>query len=152
MLCDDGRTPDDRPAAVHSPACRPRVGHDRRRWYALGLLCLAFFVDTFGSTTVFPAGPAMERAPGLTQAGLQWSFTAATLPAGALLLVGGRLSDVFGRRRMFMLGLALLSLASLVCGWAPSALGAAGCSSGPGNGRGRAYARCLVTGDEYLSG
>lgn len=56
----------------------------------------------------------MERALGLTQAGLQWSFTAATLPAGALLLVGGRLSDVFGRRRMFMRGLVLLTLASLV--------------------------------------
>lgn len=92
-----------------------------RRWYALGLLCLAFFADTFGSTIVFPAGPAMERALGLSQAGLQWSFTAATLPGGALLLAGGRLSDVFGRRRMFMLGLVLLILASLACGWAPSA-------------------------------
>jgi EmrB/QacA subfamily drug resistance transporter len=85
------------------------------------LLCLAFFADTFGSTIVFPAGPAMERALGLSQAGLQWSFTAATLPGGALLLAGGRLSDVFGRRRMFMLGVALLALASLACGWAPSA-------------------------------
>jgi MFS family permease len=62
----------------------------------------------------------MERALGLTQTGLQWSFTAATLPGGALLLAGGRLSDLFGRRRMFMVGLALLTLASLVCGWAPS--------------------------------
>ncbi len=92
-----------------------------RRWYALGLLCLAFFADTLSSTIVFPAGPAMERALGLSQAGLQWSFTAATLPGGALLLAGGRLSDVFGRRRMFMLGLVLLILASLACGWAPSA-------------------------------
>jgi EmrB/QacA subfamily drug resistance transporter len=112
--------PDDRSTAIRSHASQPLLAPDPRRWYALGLLCLAFFIDTLGSTTVFPAGPAMERALGLTQAGLQWSFTAATLPGGALLLVGGRLSDVFGRRRMFMLGLALLTLASLVCGWAPS--------------------------------
>jgi MFS family permease len=108
------------PAVIRSDAARPVAAQDRRRWYALGLLCLAFFADTFGSTIVFPAGPAMERALGLSQAGLQWSFTAATLPGGALLLVGGRLSDVFGRRRMFMLRLVLLILASLVCGWAPS--------------------------------
>lgn len=107
-------------AVTRSGAAQPPVAApDPRRWYALGLLCLAFFVDTFGSTIVFPAGPAMERALGLSQAGLQWSFTAATLPGGALLLVGGRLSDVFGRQRMFMLGLVLLILASLVCGLAP---------------------------------
>ena len=94
---------------------------DPRRWYALCLLCLAFFVIVLGSTTVFTAGPSLGRALGLTQAGLQWSFTAATLPAGALLLVGGRFADLFGRRRMFMLGLALLALASLGCGLAPSA-------------------------------
>jgi MFS family permease len=92
----------------------------RRRWYALGLLCLAFCLDTLGSTIVFPAGPAMARALGLTQSGLQWTFTAATLPGGSLLLVGGRLGDVLGRRRMFMTGLTLLTGASLACGWAPS--------------------------------
>jgi MFS family permease len=113
--------PDGRPAAIGSGASQPLAAPGPRRWYALGLLCLAFFADTFGSTIVFPAGPAMERALGMSQAGLQWSFTAATLPGGALLLIGGRLSDMFGRRRMFMLGLVLLIVASLVCGWAPSA-------------------------------
>jgi MFS family permease len=107
-----------------------------RRWYALGLLCLAFFVDTLGSTSVFSAGPAMERALGLTQAGLQWSFTAATLPGGALLLAGGRLSDLFGRRRMFMVGLALLTLASLACGWAPSTAVLLAARAGQGAGAG----------------
>ena len=109
---------------------------DPRRWYALGLLCLAFALDTLGSTSVFSAGPAMERALGLTQAGLQWSFTAATLPGGAVLLVGGRLSDVFGRRRVFMAGLALLTLASLVCGWAPSTAVLIGARAGQGVGAG----------------
>jgi MFS family permease len=120
------------PAAIRSDAAQPLVAPDPRRWYALGLLCLAFFADTCGSTIVFPAGPAMERALGLSQAGLQWSFTAATLPGGALLLVGGRLSDVFGRRRMFMLGLVLLILSSLGCGWAPSAGVLLGARAGQG--------------------
>jgi EmrB/QacA subfamily drug resistance transporter len=89
--------------------------------YALALLCFAFFVDVMGSTSVFTASPALEHALGLTQTGLQWSLTAATLPAGALLLLGGRLADQFGRRRMFMTGLALLAASSLACGLAPNA-------------------------------
>ena len=107
-----------------------------RRWCALGLLCLAFSLDTLGSTSVFSAGPAMERALGLTQAGLQWSFTAATLPGAALLLAGGRLSDIFGRRRVFMAGLALLTMASLACGLAPSSAVLIGARAGQGIGAG----------------
>lgn len=99
---------------------RPGIG--RRELLALCLLCLAFFIAVLGSTSVFTAGPAIQADLGLTQAGLQWTFTAATLPAGALLLVGGRLADLFGRRRMFMTGLALLVVSSLACGLAPSAV------------------------------
>jgi MFS family permease len=84
------------------------------------LLCLAFFVDVMGSTSVFTAAPSLRRALGLTQVGLQWSIIAATLPGGALLLVGGRLADVWGRRRLFMAGVALLVVASAICGLAPS--------------------------------
>jgi MFS family permease len=87
----------------------------------LSLLCLAFFVDVLGSTSVFTASPELARGLGLTQAGLQWSFTAATLPAGALLLVGGRLADLFGRRLLFLVGLALFTGSSLACGLAGSA-------------------------------
>lgn len=80
-----------------------------------------FFIDVMGSTSVFAAGPAIERSIGLGQDGLQWTFTAATLPAGALLLVGGRLADVFGARRTFLFGLGLFALASLGCGLSDSA-------------------------------
>src|SRR5262245_45088286 len=68
-----------------------------------------------------PPPPELARGLGLTQAGLQWSFTAATLPAGALLPVGGRLADLFGRRRLFLIGLALFTASSLACGLAGSA-------------------------------
>ena len=92
-----------------------------RRRLALVLLCSAFFIDVMGSTSVFTASPSIGGALGLTPAELQWSFTAVTLPAGALLLPGGRLADMYGRRRMFMLGLLLLLAASLACGLAPGA-------------------------------
>lgn len=91
-----------------------------RRWAALALLCFAFFVDVMGSTSVFTASPEIERSLGLTQTGLQWSVTAATLPAGALLLVGGRVADLFGRKRMFVIGLVLFLVASVSCGLAHS--------------------------------
>ncbi len=92
----------------------------RRSLLALSLLCLAFFVTVLGSTSVFTAGPSIQTDLGMTAADLQWVFTAATLPAGALLLVGGRLADLYGRRRMFTLGLALLVVSSLACGLAES--------------------------------
>jgi MFS family permease len=85
------------------------------------VLSLAFFIDVMGSTSVFAAGPAIASSIGLGTTGLQWAFIAATLPAGALLLVGGRLADRYGRRRMFILGLAILMLASVACGHAGSA-------------------------------
>src|SRR5262245_63409773 len=100
-------------APAYSPA---------RRLVVLCLLCLAFFIDVLGSTSVFTASPELARGLGLTQAGLQWSFTAATLPAGALLLVGGRLADLFGRRLIFLVGLALFTASSLACGLAGSAI------------------------------
>ena len=75
-----------------------------------------------GATSVFTASPAMERALGLSPAGLQWTITAATLPAGALLLSGGRLADRLGARRMFLTGLSLLLAGSLACGLAPGAV------------------------------
>ena len=86
------------------------------------LIVLASFIDIMGSTSVFAAGTAIESAIGLTQVGLQWAFTATSLPAGALLLVGGRLADLYlyGRRRMFRIGLGLLVVSSLAGGLARS--------------------------------
>lgn len=94
--------------------------HRDRRWPAACLLCLAFFVDVMGSTSVFTAAPSLKHSLGLTQVGLQWSIIAATLPGGALLLVGGRLADLLGRRRVFTTGVALLVVASSICGLAPT--------------------------------
>jgi MFS family permease len=105
---------------------------DRRRWLALGLLCLAFFVDVLASTSVFTAAPSIAADLGLSAAGAQWLFTACTLPGGALLLCGGRLADLYGARRVFVAGTGLLTVASLVCAAAPSTAVLVGARAGQG--------------------
>jgi MFS family permease len=118
------RTPTDEEdsAAEPSSAAAPAGGLGTvRRQVVLALLCSAFLIDVMGASSVFTASPSIERALHLSPAGLQWTFTAATLPAGALLLPGGRLADLFGPRRMFLTGLSLMLGASLACGLAPDA-------------------------------
>jgi MFS family permease len=110
------------PADPSSAVAPPSSLNSARGRLALGLLCSAFLVDVMGATSIFTASPAMERVLSLSPAGLQWTITAATLPAGALLLVGGRLADLFGPRRMFLTGLSLLLAASLACGLAAGAV------------------------------
>lgn len=86
-----------------------------RRRALLLTLCGAFFLDVLGTTSVFAASPAIGGAMHLDATALQWLFTAATLPGGAVLLIGGNLADRYGGRRMFLVGLAAFTLASLGC-------------------------------------
>jgi MFS family permease len=89
-----------------------------RRWWALGLLCTAFFMDVLGSTIVYTAVPSIAADLGLAVAGAQWVFTAYALTYGGLLLAGGRTADLLGRRRVFMAGIAGFAVASMLCGLA----------------------------------
>ncbi len=82
----------------------------------LVVLCMAFLIDVMGATSVMVAAPSIGRAFRLDSAGLQWSLAAATLPAAALLIVGARLADIAGRRRLILLGLAGTLLSLLACG------------------------------------
>jgi MFS family permease len=82
---------------------------------------MSFLVDVMGATSIFAASPAIAQALHLSAAGLQWIVVAATVPAGAILLVGGWLADLLGPRRMFLTGLALLLATSLASGLAPGA-------------------------------
>src|ERR687895_979343 len=97
---------------------------DPRRWYALALLCGAFFMVILDANIVFVALPSVEADLGLSEQGLQWVISAYALTFAGLLLLGGRAADLLGRRRLFMVGLLLFTLASLVCGlaWSPGAL------------------------------
>jgi EmrB/QacA subfamily drug resistance transporter len=94
----------------------------KRRWPALGLLCVAQFMVVLDATIVAVALPEIRADLGFSQAGLQWVISAYTLAFGGFLLLAGRAADLWGRRRMFVVGLAVFSGASLACGFAVSPL------------------------------
>jgi EmrB/QacA subfamily drug resistance transporter len=89
-----------------------------RRWYALALLCAASFLVILDAQIVTVAAPSIQQDLGLTGSGLQWILSGYALAFGGLLLLGGRAADLFGRRRVFMLGVALFASSSLLCGLA----------------------------------
>ena len=95
-----------------------------RRWWALALLCGAFFMVILDANIVIVALPSIESALDFSAQSLQWVISAYALTFAGLLLLGGRAADLLGRRRVFMCGIALFTLASLVCGlaWSPGAL------------------------------
>ncbi|NVB82417.1 MAG: MFS transporter [Kofleriaceae bacterium] len=94
---------------------------DPRRWWALFLLCAAQFLVILDTSIVGIALPALQRALGFDAAGLQWIFNAYVVAFGGLLLLGGRLADLFGPRRLFGTGFVVLTVSSLVAGLATSA-------------------------------
>jgi EmrB/QacA subfamily drug resistance transporter len=91
---------------------------DSRRWLALALLGTAFFMVILDGTIVYVALPSIDEALDFSAGGLQWVMSAYLLTSGGLLLLGGRSADLLGRRRMFMVGVALFAGASLLCGLA----------------------------------
>lgn len=107
--------------SIHSQALSQA---DPKRWKALVLLCLANFMIIMDTSIIGVALPAIKDALGYTQESLQWVFNAYVIFSGGFLLLGGRLSDLFGQRRIFMYGLAILTLSSLLAGlaWSDGAL------------------------------
>jgi EmrB/QacA subfamily drug resistance transporter len=103
---------------------RHRTEPDPRRWWALALLCGAFFMVILDAAIVTVALPSIEEELGFSAQGLQWVVSAYALTFAGLLLLGGRAADLLGRRRVFMVGLVLFTLASLLCGlaWSDTAL------------------------------
>jgi EmrB/QacA subfamily drug resistance transporter len=97
-----------------------RMPADPRRWKALTLLCLANLMVILDSQIVILGLPSIEADLGLSADSGQWVMSAYLLSFGGLLLLGGRLADVLGRRRMFVAGAALFLISSLGCGLAPT--------------------------------
>src|SRR5918992_2049697 len=97
-----------------------RDPNDRRRWLALLLVCVAQLMIVVDGTVVNVALPAIRGSLGFSETGLSWVVNAYLLTFGGFLLLGGRAGDLFGRRRVFAFGLALFTLASLLCGLAGS--------------------------------
>ncbi|MFI7638877.1 MFS transporter [Nonomuraea sp. NPDC049400] len=100
-------------AGIHAPP-------NPRRWTALVLLCVAQFMLILDVTVINVALPSIGSGLDLDRTWLTWAVTAYTLCFGGLMLLGGRLGDAFGSRRMLLTGLTLFTVASLVTGMATS--------------------------------
>ena len=94
---------------------------DRRRWAALAVVCLAQLMIVLDVTIVNVALPSIQRDLDISQADLTWVVDGFLVTFGSLLLLAGRLGDLAGRKRVFLAGLTLFTIASLLCGIAPNA-------------------------------
>jgi EmrB/QacA subfamily drug resistance transporter len=90
----------------------------RRKWFALALLCTTQFMVVLDIAVVNVALPSIQTDLGFSQENLQWVISAYALVFGGFLLLGGRLADIIGRKRVFMAGLVIFSVGSLLCGLA----------------------------------
>src|ERR687883_1533776 len=91
---------------------------NRTRWLALYLLCLGSLMIVLDMTIVNVALPSIREDLGFSETSLAWVVNAYLLTYGGFLLLGGRLGDLFGHRRLFLAGISLFTLASLACGLA----------------------------------
>ncbi|MFD6185097.1 MFS transporter [Streptomyces goshikiensis] len=102
----DGATP--------NPAASPPA--DRRRWLALAIVMTAAFMDLVDVTIVNIAIPSMRQDLGASTSAIQWITAGYALAFAAGLITGGRLGDIYGRKRLFLIGIAGFTAASLLCG------------------------------------
>ncbi|MGQ4511788.1 MFS transporter [Streptomyces sp. DW26H14] len=103
-----------------SPAPEETPEAYRWRWLILAVMLVAEIMDLLDASIVNVAGPDLERSLGAGPIGLQWVIGGYALTLGAGLVLGGRLGDRYGRRRMFLTGLATFTAASLLCALAPN--------------------------------
>src|SRR5581483_4053638 len=99
---------------------RIRLTEDNRKWWTLGAMCFALFMIMLDNTVVNVALPSIQRSLHTTLGNLEWTINAYTLTFGVLLVTGGRMGDIFGRRRMFLFGVVMFAAASAAIGLAPS--------------------------------
>ncbi len=110
------------------------VASERTKWYALALICAVQFMVVLDIAIVNVALPSIQADLGFSQENLQWVISAYALVFGGFMLLGGRLADILGRKRVFMAGLVIFSVGSLLCGfaWSDEALIAARALQGLG--------------------
>ncbi|MFE6645240.1 MFS transporter [Nocardioides sp. NPDC057772] len=103
-----------------SSTASPAAGANSRRWLALGLIAAAQFMVIMDTSIIGVALPEIQRDLGFAPQDLSWVFNAYVVAFGGLLLLGGRLSDLLGARRIFAIGWLILGVGSLVAGLADS--------------------------------
>jgi EmrB/QacA subfamily drug resistance transporter len=99
---------------------RPTVTDDNRRWWTLGAMCFALFMVMLDNTVVNVALPSIQEDLQTSISGLEWTVNAYTLAFAVLLVTGGRLGDIFGRRRTFLFGVVVFALSSAFIGLSQS--------------------------------
>jgi len=96
------------------------VNDENSKWWTLGAMCFALFMIMLDNTVVNVALPSIQRDLHASLASLEWTVNAYTLTFAVLLVTGGRLGDIFGRRRMFLFGVVVFGLSSLLIGFSPN--------------------------------
>src|SRR2546429_7470690 len=91
---------------------------DSRKWLTLAIVGAAFFMTILDVAIVNVAIPSIEKDLNVTETTVQWVLIAYSMPFGGFLLLGGRMADLLGRRLIFLVGLTLFTVASLLCGLA----------------------------------
>src|SRR5260370_25333695 len=99
---------------------RLRLSEDNRKWWTLAAMCFALFMIMLDNTVVNVALPSIQKDLGASLSSLEWTVNAYTLTFAVLLVTGGRLGDIFGRRRMFLFGVVVFGISSLAIGFAPN--------------------------------
>src|SRR4051795_8937117 len=99
---------------------RIRLNEGNRRWWTLGAMCFALFMVMLDNTVVNVALPSIQDDLGASLSSLEWTVNAYTLTFAVLLVTGGRLGDIFGRRRMFLFGVVTFAASSALIGLAQS--------------------------------
>ncbi|HWJ42182.1 MAG TPA: MFS transporter [Solirubrobacterales bacterium] len=98
---------------------RHLITDDNRKWWTLGAMCFALFMIMLDNTVVNVALPSIQQDLGASISGLEWTINGYTLSFAVLLATGGRLGDIFGRRRMFLVGVVIFAASSATAGFAP---------------------------------
>src|SRR5881394_2860674 len=95
--------------------------HHRSKWLVLAVVGAAFFMTILDVAIVNVAIPSIQKDLNIAESTVQWVITAYAITFGGFLLLGGRMADLLGRRRIFIVGLTIFTAASLVCGLANAA-------------------------------
>ena len=94
---------------------RARFQGENRKWWTLAAVALGLFMIMLDNTVVNVALPSMQESLDLEISQLEWIVTGYALTFGALMLTGGKIADLFGRRRTFVTGLGIFTLSSFAC-------------------------------------
>src|ERR1700722_9922632 len=99
-----------------SPNAPAHVPADRRKWFALVVVCLAQLMNILDGTIVNVALPKIQHDLNFSQANLTWVLDAYLISFGSFLLLAGRLGDLVGRKKIFLIGVASFTVFSAICG------------------------------------